>query len=83
MSDNINVKGFNTSAGTESLRNYRPSEDASVVQKLKAAGGIVIGKYLYSPWLHTDTFLSKYTLSVARHRFILPFYDPFRERKHT
>ena len=43
VSDNINVKGFKTSAGTKSLRNYKPSEDATVVEKLRAEGGCVIG----------------------------------------
>ena len=50
VSDNINVKGFKTSAGTDSLRNYKPSEDATVVEKLRAEGGSIIGMGLISNW---------------------------------
>ena len=44
VNDNINVRGFCTSAGTKSLKEYKPTADSPVVEKLKAAGGIVIGK---------------------------------------
>merc|ERR1712242_291011 len=44
VNDNINVRGFCTSAGTKSLKDYKPTSDSPVVEKLKAAGGIVIGK---------------------------------------
>ena len=43
VKDNINVRGFQTSAGTKALKDYRPTEDAPVVQKLKDAGAVVIG----------------------------------------
>ena len=43
VNDNINVNGFCTTAGTKALENYRPTEDAVVVGKLKDAGAIVIG----------------------------------------
>ena len=43
VNDNINVRGFCTSAGTKSLKDYKPTSDSPVVVKLKAAGGIVIG----------------------------------------
>ena len=43
VSDNINVKGFKTSAGTKSLKNYKPSEDAEIIKRLKEEGGVVIG----------------------------------------
>ena len=43
MKDNINVKGFKTSAGTKALENYIPESDAPVIEKLRSAGAIVIG----------------------------------------
>ena len=43
VSDNINVKGFKTSAGTKSLKNYKPSEDAEIIKRLREEGGMVIG----------------------------------------
>ena len=43
VKDNINVRGFHTSAGTKALKDYKPTNDAPVVEKIKAAGAIVIG----------------------------------------
>ena len=43
VSDNINVKGFNTTLGTKSLENYKPSEDAEVIKRLRKEGGKIIG----------------------------------------
>lgn len=45
VKDNINVKGFKTSAGTKALKEYRPSQDAPVIQTLKDAGAVVIGTF--------------------------------------
>ena len=45
VKDNINVRGFKTSAGTKALTEYEPAEDAPVVQMLKDAGAVVIGKF--------------------------------------
>ena len=43
VKDNINVKGFKTSAGTKALQNYTPDNDAAVIKKLRDAGAIIIG----------------------------------------
>ena len=43
VKDNINVKGFRTSAGTKSLQNYAPDHDAAAIKKLRDAGAIIIG----------------------------------------
>ena len=43
VKDNINVRGFCTSAGTKALQEYKPATDAPVVAKIKEAGAIVIG----------------------------------------
>lgn len=44
VKDNINVKGFNTTAGTPALIGYSPKEDASIIAKLRAEGAIIVGK---------------------------------------
>ena len=43
IKDNIDVKGLPTTAGCPAFA-YNPKRDATVVQRLKAAGAIVIGK---------------------------------------
>lgn len=44
VKDNIHVVGMPNSAGTLSLRNFRPTTTNSVVEALVDAGGIVLGK---------------------------------------
>lgn len=42
--DNINVKGYATTAGTEGMRHFRPKDDAPVAAALRQAGAIAFGK---------------------------------------
>ncbi|CAM9504164.1 unnamed protein product [Pylaiella littoralis] len=44
VKDNLCTAGVPTTAASRILEGYRPSYDASVVSKLKQAGGIVLGK---------------------------------------
>jgi len=44
VKDSINTADMPTSAGTTALRQFRPARDASVVAKVRAAGGYVLGK---------------------------------------
>ena len=44
MKDQIETKGIITTNGCPELANYKPTEDATVVKRLKAAGGILLGK---------------------------------------
>ncbi|HLH77181.1 MAG TPA: amidase family protein [Candidatus Binataceae bacterium] len=44
IKDNIDTVGFATSAGTPSLKGYRPASDAPVVQALLQAGALVFAK---------------------------------------
>ncbi|MCI8284322.1 MAG: Asp-tRNA(Asn)/Glu-tRNA(Gln) amidotransferase subunit GatA [Firmicutes bacterium] len=44
IKDNMCTKGVLTSAASNILNNFKPPYDATVVEKVKAAGGIIIGK---------------------------------------
>ncbi|WFU78146.1 amidase family protein [Bradyrhizobium sp. CIAT3101] len=44
IKDNINTTGLPTSGGTAALRRHRPGSDAMVVDRLRRAGAIVLGK---------------------------------------
>ena len=49
VKDNINTTGMATTAGSYALKGSRPS-DAFIVERIKAAGGIIIGKANLSEW---------------------------------
>ena len=44
LKDNIATRGLRTTAGSKVLRDWVPGDDAPVVQRLRAAGAIVLGK---------------------------------------
>nr|WP_314533393.1 indoleacetamide hydrolase [uncultured Pseudomonas sp.] len=44
IKDNIAVKGFNTTAGTPALKHHHAARNAAIIDRLEAAGAIVIGK---------------------------------------
>lgn len=44
LKDNVNTKGIRTTAASHILENYVPIYDATVWEKLKAAGALLVGK---------------------------------------
>lgn len=50
VKDNIAVKGMVTTAGSLALAENRASSDAFIVQKLRAAGAVMMGKTNLSEW---------------------------------
>lgn len=54
VKDLFQMQGTPTTAGSSILADWRPAEDATVVEKLKMAGAVIVGKtrlseYAYSP----------------------------------
>ncbi len=50
LKDNIDATPMVNSAGSRALANHRPKSDAFVVQRLRAAGAVILGKTNLSEW---------------------------------
>lgn len=63
VKDNINTKDMKTTAGTYSLRNFKPDSNAPSLQKLIDAGAIVLGKANLHEWAFGIT-TTNFTLGI-------------------
>ena len=60
VKDEIDTAGMPTTLGTLVFQNYRPTRDAFVVEKLKKAGAIMLGKTTLSEFAAGDTYGSMF-----------------------
>src|SRR5262245_19755655 len=60
VKDEIDAAGMPTTLGTVVFRDYRPTRDAFVVEKLRKAGAIVLGKTTLSEYAAGDTYGSMF-----------------------
>ncbi len=68
VKDNYETKGLRTTAGSQSLVNFIPIRDAFVVQKIRAAGAIVLFKsnmaeFAFTPLETVSSILPGYTFN--------------------
>jgi Asp-tRNA(Asn)/Glu-tRNA(Gln) amidotransferase A subunit family amidase len=71
VKDEIDTAGMATTMGTVVMKDYRPAKDAFVVDRLRKAGAIILGKTTLSEWARGDTYGSMF--GVTRNP-----YDPER-----
>src|SRR5437764_1152571 len=60
VKDEIDTAGMPTTLGTLVFKNYRPARDAFVIERLKKAGAIILGKTTLSEYAAGDTFGSMF-----------------------
>jgi len=56
VKDEIDTAGMPTTLGTLVFKDYRPPRDAFVVEKLRKAGAIILGKTTLSEFAGGDTY---------------------------
>src|SRR5262245_61183293 len=56
VKDEIDTAGMPTTEGTTVFKDYRPPKDAFVVEKLRKAGAIILGKATLSEYAGGDTY---------------------------
>ncbi len=69
VKDNIDVIGMPTTNGTTALLDAYPNKDADIVEKLKEAGAIIIGK------ANMDEFAFKASYSQSSHGYVYNAYN--------
>ncbi len=60
VKDEIDTAGMPTTMGTLVFENYRPTRDAFVIEKLREAGAIILGKTTLSEYAAGDTYGSMF-----------------------
>jgi aspartyl-tRNA(Asn)/glutamyl-tRNA(Gln) amidotransferase subunit A len=60
IKDNLATRGVRTTAGSKQLANWVPDFDATVVERLKAAGAVFLGKTNMHEWASGSTTINPY-----------------------
>jgi Asp-tRNA(Asn)/Glu-tRNA(Gln) amidotransferase A subunit family amidase len=63
VKDEVDTAGMATTQGTLVFKDYRPPKDAFVIDRLKKAGAIILGKTTLSEYAGGDTFGSMFGVS--------------------
>jgi Asp-tRNA(Asn)/Glu-tRNA(Gln) amidotransferase A subunit family amidase len=73
LKDNINTSDLPTTYGSVAMRGYQPREDATVVDRLREAGAIILGKTTLPDWATSWFSYSSLTTETRNP------YDPNRD----
>ena len=65
LKDNLATRGVKTTAGSKQLADWVPDFDATVVEKLKAAGAVILGKTNMHEWASGSTTINPYYGTTA------------------
>lgn len=60
VKENICVKGVKTTAGAKALADWLPGQDATIVQRIKEAGAILLGKTNMHEWAAGGTTINPF-----------------------
>lgn len=71
VKDNINTAGLPTTAGALALADFYPEEDAFIIQKLVAAGAIVLAKSNMAEWAFSPMHSESSTQGTTRNPYNL------------
>ncbi len=71
VKDNINTRGLPTTAGSLALRDFIPSGDAFIINKLVEAGAIIIAKTNMAEWAFSPMHTESSTAGVTRNPYNL------------
>ena len=63
VKDEIDTAGMPTTMGTLVFKDYRPARDAFVIERVKKAGAVILGKTTLSEYAQGDTFGSMFGVS--------------------
>jgi len=73
VKDNINTAGMPTTAGSLALKDYIPSEDAFILEKLVEAGAIVLAKSNMAEWAFSPMHTESSTAGTTRNPYNLGY----------
>ncbi|MBL7871259.1 MAG: amidase [Cyclobacteriaceae bacterium] len=73
VKDNINTKGLPTTAGALALKDFIPEEDAFIIQKLVAAGAIIIAKSNMAEWAFSPMHSESSTAGTTHNPYNLDY----------
>ena len=65
IKDNLATRGVKTTAGSKQLADWIPDIDATVVDKLKSAGAVILGKTNMHEWASGSTTINPYYGTTA------------------